>query len=93
MMTVRLHKLNQASNEFEHVKDYQVTDDQAFVEMTMDKTAIVGDGLAVADDYVQGEDVTAMEHYPFLYEAGKMVGSTFYQEYVWQSENGSLFEP
>lgn len=72
MMTVKKYKLNTQTNDFEHVIDYLVTDDQAFVEMSMDP-----------------KDV---QNCTFLYEAGKMVGETFYIEFVWQSENGTLFE-
>lgn len=90
MMTVKKYKLNTQTNDFEHVTDYKVSDDQAFVEMSMDPLTEIPNGIAVDAGYqADGKDV---QNAPFLYEAGKMVGDTFYLEFVWQSENGNLFE-
>ena len=78
-MVVKKYTLNQQTNLFEWVTDYHVTEDKAFVEMSMDPPYAI-----------QLDNPTRSA--PFLYEAGNLLpDETFDLVFIWQSENGNLF--
>jgi hypothetical protein len=103
MMVIKQYKLDPLKKQFDYERHFEVPDELAYGVMSTDPMAKghdidIFEGRVIPESeatyVVPRPDPLWQEYFKFefLYEAGKMVGGTFYIEYTWHSENGKLFK-
>lgn len=106
MMVIKQYKLDPVTKHFDYERHFEVPDELAYDVMSTDPRAMASEidnelqGLpAMTQREINRVVVPLIDglwqesgKLEFLYEAGRMVGGTFYIKYMWQSTNGKLFK-